>query len=263
MEAGAQSHGSVYTNRAGSQAEYRFRSQGDPVFLLMFAAQDAINIAQAPTEPVLGAYVCDPYLPLPNTTPTPTTRMLLGSGSVIDIARTPARGASERATIRDFGKEFLTFNAPVCNVTAATWVISYASDFAGRGTNISGQSSISELVPAPGQFLDWEQYQVADWDGFGAEPISEATIAAARDLYGKLPPTYTAPEMAPGPDGTIGFEWVFEAGPVRKLFIDVGPDRVWSAYWRLADGRTGTRPRGPVTSGVGSVIKGLLSGAGI
>jgi hypothetical protein len=32
-------------------------------------------------------------------------------------------------------------------------------------------------------------------------------------------------------------------GPLRKLFIDIGPGSTWKAYWRLASGETVTIPR--------------------
>src|SRR5215813_11462595 len=83
----------------------------------------------------------------------------------------------------------------------------------------------------PDPFSDWDEYKTADWDGFGALAISDETIAAAREFYTMLP-VLTDVEIAPGPDGTIGFEWIFESGLLRKLFVDVGPGRVWNAYWR-------------------------------
>ena len=85
----------------------------------------------------------------------------------------------------------------------------------------------------------YEEYERADWDGYGAEPISAETIDAARSfLTSKCLRTLGQPEISPGSDGTIGLEWVRDTGPFRKLFIDIGPGKIWHAYWRLADGRT-------------------------
>ncbi len=86
----------------------------------------------------------------------------------------------------------------------------------------------------------YERYVDSDWDCYGAEPILALTIEAARQLLDMLPGTLGEPHISPGSDGTIGFEWVFAHGPLRKLFIDVGPGRVWAGYWRRASGEKQT-----------------------
>jgi hypothetical protein len=121
---------------------------------------------------------------------------------------------------------------------------------------------VGEVVVDP--FFGWEEeYGAADWDGFGAEPISAETIAAARKFYSLLPQEAATPEVAPGADGAIGFEWIFNEGPVRKLFVDVGPSTTWSAYCRLANGATGGFPRRPmVAEDVPVYLKKLFAGLG-
>jgi hypothetical protein len=92
-------------------------------------------------------------------------------------------------------------------------------------------------------FHAYEEYQQANWDGYGAEPITPWTLAAARSFYHLIPHTFGEPEYSPGADGSIGLEWLLDAGPLRKLFIDIGPGRTWKAYWRLSSGATGIIPR--------------------
>jgi len=99
--------------------------------------------------------------------------------------------------------------------------------------------SLTESDPLDG----YEKYAVEDWDGYDALPITAETLHAARSILKSLPKTFGDPVCSPGADGSIVFEWLKDDGPVRKLFIDIGPGRTWKAYWRLASGKTGTIPR--------------------
>jgi hypothetical protein len=89
----------------------------------------------------------------------------------------------------------------------------------------------------------FDGYKTADWDGYGAEPISQETIDAAREFLTLIPNTLGDPEIAPGADGTVDLEWVLRDGALRKLFIDIGPGRLWTAYWRRELGEKRTLPR--------------------
>jgi hypothetical protein len=73
-----------------------------------------------------------------------------------------------------------------------------------------------------------------------------------------LPPTLGTPDVAPGADGTIGLEWVFQDRPVRKLFIDIGPGNIWSGYWRRASGERRSLPRRPIDEDTGSYLVNLF-----
>jgi len=93
------------------------------------------------------------------------------------------------------------------------------------------------------------RYKQPNWDGYGADPITPETIRAAQKFLKLLPKTLGEPEMAPGSDGIVALEWLFEEPhPLRKLFIDVGPGEVWSAYYRRADGTKKTIPQLPITN---------------
>ena len=89
----------------------------------------------------------------------------------------------------------------------------------------------------------YENYAVEEWDGYDALPITTETLHAARSILKSLPKTFGDPVCSPGADGSIVFEWLKDGGPLRKLFVDIGPGRTWKAYWRLASGMTGTIPR--------------------
>jgi hypothetical protein len=96
------------------------------------------------------------------------------------------------------------------------------------------------LYPTNDPLRGYERYSVPNWDGYDAEPISAETISAARSFLKMLPTRLGSPDIAPGSDGTIGFEWIFEDQKTRKLFIDIGPGRVWSGYWRKNSGANKT-----------------------
>jgi hypothetical protein len=104
----------------------------------------------------------------------------------------------------------------------------------------------------------YEAYAVVDWDGYDARPITPDTLRAARSILKSLPKSFGDPVCSPGADGSIVFEWLRDDGPLRKLFIDIGPGRTWKAYWRLASGETGTIPRKRVTIGTISDIQQLF-----
>ena len=52
--------------------------------------------------------------------------------------------------------------------------------------------------------FDYESYNVANWDGYGAEPIRPETLAFAQRISRLLE---RKPDDAPGGDGSICWEW--------------------------------------------------------
>jgi hypothetical protein len=94
-------------------------------------------------------------------------------------------------------------------------------------------------TPAAVSFAGYERYNQANWDGYGAEPITPETLRYARRLMPVIPDTFGRPDVAPSGDGAIGLEWVLERGRVRKLFLDIGPGSVWRASWTLRNGEFG------------------------
>jgi hypothetical protein len=85
----------------------------------------------------------------------------------------------------------------------------------------------------------YEQYSEAAWDGHDAAPITADTLQYARKLLNVIPKTFGPPDIAPSADGSIGLEWVADSGPLRKLFLDIGPGTEWRAYWNRRSGEFG------------------------
>jgi hypothetical protein len=81
------------------------------------------------------------------------------------------------------------------------------------------------------EFSEFELYDISDWDGYGADPITASTIATARSFYRMLPRILPPPDIAPGADGTIGFEWRLGSKETYKLFfVDIGPGEYIAGY---------------------------------
>lgn len=73
-------------------------------------------------------------------------------------------------------------------------------------------------------FVGYDEYESRGWDGDDAEPINRDTLEAARLLYGHLK---QPPDVSPGADGTIGFQWSLADG--RFLIIEIGPGQIYQA----------------------------------
>lgn len=60
----------------------------------------------------------------------------------------------------------------------------------------------------------------ASWDGYGASPISAATIERARSFLDDLPSSLPAPDIVPESDGDLAIEW--HLGPRRVFSVSIG-----------------------------------------
>jgi hypothetical protein len=90
-----------------------------------------------------------------------------------------------------------------------------------------------------------DEYSEVGWDGFDAKPISPEVISAARRFFSWLAPYLRSgpkPDIAPGSDGTIGFEWRTRASTIRKLFVEIRPEGDLRAYWVRRDGKLEPQP---------------------
>lgn len=63
-------------------------------------------------------------------------------------------------------------------------------------------------------------YSTGNWDGYSAAPIDTNTIEHARRFARRLPPTEPPPEVAPEPDGSVGFDWYAENGDEFAVSVD-------------------------------------------
>jgi hypothetical protein len=115
---------------------------------------------------------------------------------------------------------------------------------------------------APADPLEgYEQYQIEDWDGFGAEPITASTLACARRLMQVIPTSLGYPDIAPAADGTIALEWIPDDATHKldKLFLDIGPGEVWRAYWMLRTGQFGRLPQAGFSEASKTVLELLFN----
>jgi hypothetical protein len=93
--------------------------------------------------------------------------------------------------------------------------------------NATGVVTYTPVPRTPDRFSDYELYDVDDWDGYGALPISRETVESARRFSLQIPRRFDYGDIAPGSDGTIGFEWRFGSGlNLSFVLIDVGPEDI-------------------------------------
>jgi len=64
-----------------------------------------------------------------------------------------------------------------------------------------------------------EEASRRNWDGYGAEPVSSATLAQALTFLDLLPTTLPTPDISAHPDGELAFEW--SLGPRRLLTVSI------------------------------------------
>jgi hypothetical protein len=157
------------------------------------------------------------------------------------------------------GDSTVSANTPITLVTAD--ITRLTNVLAGIFTTLDATTVAAAFTAfnnPPDPLAGFSAYNQANWDGFDAEPITKQTVAAARRLIGNLPHTYGAADIAPGADGTIGFEWHPEPGPLKKLYIDVGPGAVWRAYWQRKNGESGHVAKKPVDIAIETDLKDLF-----
>lgn len=70
----------------------------------------------------------------------------------------------------------------------------------------------------------FEDCKHLDWDGHGALPVEQDTMAAAYALIESCPRGVPQPEIGAEPDGCITLEW--RKSPVRVLSLSVDPDGI-------------------------------------
>jgi len=116
----------------------------------------------------------------------------------------------------------------------------------------------SSLAQPPDPLSDYTQYSDPNWDGLWGRAITPKTLNCAREFLRILPGTLGEPAIAPGADGIIALEWVFREGPLRKLFIDIGPGDVWSAYYRRANGGKQTFPHQRIAKDTKAILAKLF-----
>jgi hypothetical protein len=86
-------------------------------------------------------------------------------------------------------------------------------------------------------FRGFEQFMAPCWDGDEAKAISKKDLQYTRTLLEQLGPCLpSAPDAAPGVDGSICMEWI-DIGPAgkKKVFVDVTPGDEVLTFARLSE----------------------------
>lgn len=65
-----------------------------------------------------------------------------------------------------------------------------------------------------------EEASRPNWDGYGAQPVSGATMAQALAFIDLLPSTLPRPEISPHPDGELAFEWSLDSRRVLTVSVN-------------------------------------------
>jgi hypothetical protein len=143
---------------------------------------------------------------------------------------------SFQQTASQGGPRLVSFDEPANPTQHAVKPIAVHPVFMPRGTGLQSTYKPKEVTEDCDLLWDFLEYMSPDWDGFGAIAISLDTIENARRLLDLSDPSLPTPDIAPGADGTIGFEWIFEGRPIKKVYIDVGPGDRFRAYRRLSSG---------------------------
>ena len=102
----------------------------------------------------------------------------------------------------------------------------------------------------------FEESCKANWDGYGALPVTEETYQEAVQLIDLLPRSIPLPEIAAEPAGEIGFEWYKDKNKV--FVISVKGDKVITyagLFWK--DKIHGTEPLKSNLVTINSLLKAI------
>ena len=122
----------------------------------------------------------------------------MAASAIISIGA-PTHGASETA-------QYVTYEAE----EGRRWLQkSYAFGMAGKGV-------LSELLQTVKECRD------PNWDGYGAEPVSDVTCQFAQQFLNVLPLGISAPRIGAEPDGHLTVEWY--RSPHRTLSVSISPE---------------------------------------
>jgi hypothetical protein len=69
----------------------------------------------------------------------------------------------------------------------------------------------------------YREASLANWDGYGARPVTADIVGNAEFFLSLIPTTVPAPEISVDPDGEISVEWRVASG--RVFSVSVGPGR--------------------------------------
>jgi hypothetical protein len=122
----------------------------------------------------------------------------MAASAIISIGGAPTHGASKTAW----------FVADEAEKGHRRLQDSYAFGMAGKGV-------LSELLQTVRECRD------SNWDGYGAEPVSNITYHLAQQFLKALPLGISAPTIGAEPDGHLTVEWY--RSPRRTLSVSISP----------------------------------------
>jgi len=82
-----------------------------------------------------------------------------------------------------------------------------------RNTHLGHEECFNELAEV------YEECRHADWDGHGAHPVDQSTLAATYQLIESLRPGFPRPSIGADPDGQMTLEW--RSSPRRILSVSI------------------------------------------
>jgi len=105
-------------------------------------------------------------------------------------------------------------------------------DFFRLQTPVPSANASSAAVAAGATLLQFSKLQ-ADWDGYGALPLTSESCAHAHHFLSATPEGMVIPEISPTANGTITFEWESGGG---EAYLEIGRTR-YSGHIRPRHGR--------------------------
>ena len=96
----------------------------------------------------------------------------------------------------------------------------YEDSHALFGPQASLRARLGEIVCECGE---------ADWDGYGAEPISGIAAALADEFLRSLPSGFPLPDLCAEPDGSLGMEWA--SGKHKRAALSFGASNRLAFAW--------------------------------
>ena len=71
-----------------------------------------------------------------------------------------------------------------------------------------------------------------NWDGEGADPVTENTVAIAKGIVGELPRDVGVPEISSAPEGSVEFDWYLNNGTMFTISIGKTGDVAVSGLYK-------------------------------
>ena len=103
-------------------------------------------------------------------------------------------------------------------------------------------------------FETFEECREPNWDGYGAQPVSDETYRLAYEFLTALPLDTPAPSVGAEPDGHLTVEWY--RSPERTLSVSISPDG--DLHFAALLGSAKTYGTEPFTDAVPKVVTDLI-----